>query len=133
MQTKRGIVAFLLLVSSFNLAAIGSAEAVGVTKAGLVVAVDKVKGVIVVGDMGPLLSNGTSEIRQYTLRVTPSTEWVGVKRASGRAPSGWIGDFVETKLTAWDVKPGDFVAVAAEGRGRRLTAVRITVVDTSSP
>jgi hypothetical protein len=115
------------------LAAPGRTEAAAARHAGLVLAVDKAGGTLVVGDMGPLLSNGTSQITRYTMQVTSSTEFVRVKRASGVAPSGWFGDYVETKLAAWDVKPGDFVAVTSEGDGRRVKAVKITVVDTSEP
>jgi hypothetical protein len=134
MKTDRKILAgslgvFLILA----LAAPGRAEAAAARHAGLVLAVDRTGGTLVVGDMGPLLENGTSQITRYTMQVTPSTEFVRVKRASGVAPSGWFGDYVETKLSAWDVKPGDFVAVASEGDGRRVKAVKITVVDTSEP
>lgn len=101
--------------------------------AGLVIAVDKAAGTIVMGDMGPRLRDGLGEITRYTLQVAPSTEIVRVKRAAGVAPSGWFGDYVETRLSAGDVKPGDFVAVTSEGKGRRLKAVKVTVVDTSEP
>jgi len=91
------------------------------------------KAAFVMGDMGPLLQSGRSEITRYTIEATPATEFVHVKRASGVAPSGWFGDWVETRLPPMEVKPGDFVAVTTEGQGRRLKAVKVTVVDTSEP
>ena len=123
----------VLMVSILALTAAGATEAKALTYAGLVLSVDMAGGTIVVGDMGPLLSSGKSEVTRRTIQVTPSTGFVRVKRASGIAPSGWEGDYVETKLAAWDVRPGDFVAVTGEGHGQGLKAVKVTVVDTSEP
>ena len=47
-----------------------------------------------------VLESGRSEVRRYTMQVTSSTEFARVKRASGVAPSGWVGDYVETRLPA---------------------------------
>ena len=110
----------------------GSGEAAA-RHAGIVMAVDKTAGTIVMGDMGPLLANGKSEITRYTVQVTLSTQFVLVKRTSGVAPSGWIGDYVETNLPAWEVKPGDWVTIAGETQGQRVKAAKITVVDMSEP
>ncbi len=120
-------------LSLLALAASGWSLGASVRHAGVVVSLDKAAGTIVVGDMGPMLQSGKSELTHYTIRVTPSTEFVRVKRASGVAPSGWIGDYVETRLPAWDVKPGDWITIAGEGAAQRVTAVRITVVDISEP
>jgi len=90
-------------------------------------------GTIVVGDRGPMLESGRSEVRRYTMQVTPSTEFVRVERASGVAPSGWVRDYVETRLPARDVEPGDRVTIAGEGDAQRPRAVTITVGDTSEP
>ena len=122
-----------LIVSLVTLAAPGRADAATVRHAGEVVAVDKAAGTIVVGDMGPMLPSGESKVTRYTMRVTPSTEVIRVNRAAGTAPSGWFGDYVETKLSASDVKPGDWVTATAEADKQRLTAVKIVVVDTTEP
>ena len=90
-------------------------------------------GTIVVGDRGPMLESGRSEVRRYTMQVTPSTEFVLVKHACGVAPSGWVRDYVETRLPARDVELGDRVTIAGEGDAQRPRAVTITVVDTSKP
>ena len=108
-------------------------EAATARYAGVVVAVDKAAGTIVVGDTGPKLPSGESKITRYTMRVTRSTEFARVKRAAGVAPSGWLGDYVETKLPAWDVKPGDWVAAVVEADKQRLTAIKVVVVDTNEP
>lgn len=105
------------------------------TYAGNVLAVDRAAGTIVVGDMGPLLDNGRSEVTPRSIHVPPSAEFARVARALGAAPNGWIGDYVETSLLSWDVRPGDFVAIevrADEVRAdapRGPEAVKVTVVD----
>jgi len=124
---------WLLGCAILTLAASDRGEAEVARHAGLVIAVDKAAGTLVVGDMGPLLSGGKSTVTRFTVHVTPSTEFVRVKRASSVAPNGWLGDYVETKLPPWDVKPGDFVAIMSDGDGQRRRAVKITVVDTSEP
>ena len=79
---------------------------------GTVLSVDRSAGVIVVGDMGPWrIKDGVTQVDRRTIEVTPSTEFVSVRRASGPAPSGWVGDFVESVLPGWQVKPGDWVTV----------------------
>lgn len=127
------LIARFLIPPLVSLVASGSAEAATARHAGVIVAVDNAAGTIVVGDMGPKLPGGESKITRYTVLVTPSTELVRVKRGSGMAPSGWVGDYVETKLPSWDVKPGDWVTVTAEADRQRLTAVKIMVVDTTEP
>ena len=123
----------LLMILVLALAVAGPTVAEAMTYAGVVLAIDRTANTIVVGDMGPLLSSGESEIARRTIRVAPSTEFVRVKRAPGIAPTGWWNDYVETRLAAWDVKPGDFVTVTGERHGQGFQAVRITVVDTTEP
>ena len=120
-------------VGLLALAAAGLVEAATSTYSGTVVSLDQAAGTIVVGDMGPLLQNGKSEIVERRIQVTRSTKFVRLKRAAGAAPSGWIGDYVETTLPAWDVKPGDWVTITGERGPQRMTAVKVTVVDTSQP
>lgn len=107
--------------------AAASASAAPVVYSGAVLAVDEAAGTIVVGDMGPMLASGKSEIRRRTVRVTPSTEFNRVARAEGAAPSGWIGGYVETSARPWSVRVGDWVTVTLD---KGSTAVRVTVVDT---
>jgi len=134
MSTHSKILSGVLVgLSLLALAPPGRTEAATARHSGEVLSLDKAVGTILVGDMGPMLESGRSEVRRYTIQVTPSTEFVRVKRASGVAPSGWVGDYVETRLPAWDVKPGDWVTIAGEGDAQRPRAVKITVVDTSEP
>lgn len=134
-MSKRGRIwaGGLLSLQLLALAGPGRAEAVTTIYSGIVLSVDQAAGKIVLGDMGPMLQNGKSEIVRRSIQVTPSTVFVRVKRAAGAAPSGWVGDYVETKVPAMDIKPGDWLTVAVEGEKQRWTAVKLTVVDTSEP
>jgi hypothetical protein len=101
---------------------------------GKLVAVDQAAGTIVVEGMGPWqVKEGVTQVERRTFAVTPSTEFVSLKRASGIAPSGWTGDFVESALPGWQVKPGNWVIVTIEPHGRRPTAVKIDVWEPSEP
>jgi hypothetical protein len=133
MRSHRGIVAASMVAFAVLLLGVSGGTAEPGIHAGLVEAIDKAGGTFVMGDMGPVLPGGKSAITLYTMEVTPSTEFVRVRRASGAAPSGWIGGYVETRIPVWDVKPGDFVTVTSEGRGRRPKAIKVTVVDPSEP
>lgn len=101
---------------------------------GMVVAVDRAAGTIVVEGMGPWrVKEGVTQLERRTFAVAPSTEFVGLKRASGTAPSGWTGDFVESALPGWQVQPGNWVIVTLAPDGRRPTAVKIDVWEPSEP
>lgn len=96
---------------------------------GTIVAIDKTAGTIVVGEVGPWrVKGGEIEITNRTLTVTGGTKVVRVERRTDAGPAGWPGGFVEVSLGAWDVKEADFVTVEAERLGKRLVALKITVV-----
>jgi hypothetical protein len=109
----------------------GSSGDVGEARySGTVVAVDRAAGTIVVEGMGPWrVKDGVTQLERRTIVVAPSTELMRLKRATGVAPSGFPGDFVESALPEWQVKPGDWVTVAVKVVGTRMTAVRIDVAD----
>jgi hypothetical protein len=95
---------------------------------GTVVTVDPSAGVIVVEGMGPWqIKEGVTQVERRTVGVTSATAFVRVKRATGPAPSGWVGDFVESGLPAWQVKPGDWVTAITMAGDKRPTAIRIYV------
>jgi len=95
---------------------------------GKLVAVDQAAGTIVVEGMGPWqVKEGVTQVERRTIGVVPSTEFVRLERATGPAPSGWVGDFVERALPRWQVKPGDWVIVTMKPDDGRPTAVRIAV------
>jgi hypothetical protein len=112
----------------------GPAWAGEATQSGTVLAVDQAAGTIVLEAMGPWqMKDGKTVVGQQSIAVTPSTRFVEVRRAPGAAPSGWVGDYVESPLGAWQVKPGDFVAVSVQPTKPRATALKITVVNTAQP
>jgi len=129
----QALFALLLTVLLLAPAAPGPAEAATVRHAGVVVSVDKAAGAFTVGDMGPKLPSGESVMRHYTIRVTPSTELLSVKRSAGVGPRGFPGDYVETRLSSLDIKPGDWVTTSAEAGKKGLTATQVVVVSTAEP
>jgi hypothetical protein len=101
---------------------------------GTVVSVDRAGGLIVVEGMGPWrVEGGVTQLERRSIAVGPSTALVKVRRASGVAPSGWTGDFVESMLEPWQVGGGDWVTVTFKHDGGRPAAIRITVVDPGAP
>lgn len=132
-KQRRMWTALVAGLSLLVLGGAGGAEAVAARYSGVVLSVDRASGKIVVGDMGPVLKSGKSEIARRSIQVKPSTAFARVKRAAGVAPSGWLGDYVEAELPAADVKPGQWVTVAVEGGTQRQAAVKVTVVDMSEP
>jgi len=129
--SRKILTAGLVGLGLLALIGVDRAGAASARYSGVVLSVDHATGTIVVGVMGPKLENGKSEMARRRVQVTPSTSYVLVKRAAGVAPSGWLGDYVETSLTAADIKPGEWVTVSIDGDPRRPTAVKITVVDMS--
>jgi hypothetical protein len=110
----------------------GWSDARGGKYSGTVVALDQTAGTIVVEGIGPWrIKEGVTQVERRTIGIMPSAEFVRLKRASGPAPSGWVGDFVESALPAWQVKPGDWVTVTVKTDDKRPTAVRIDVSDPS--
>jgi len=99
---------------------------------GTVVAVDGTAGAVVVEGMGRWrIKEGVTQVERRTIGVTSACEFVSVKRASGPAPSGWVGDFVESGLPGWQVKPGDWITAIVKADGKRATAIRIYVWEPS--
>ena len=132
-MTKLGLFRTAILgLALLGSASIGWSESSTVGYAGNVLAVDPTSGSIIVGDMGPLLADGHSEITRRSIRVTPSTELTKVARAQGITPSGWIGDYVARNVSPSELKPGDFVAVTVTGEKDSPQALKITVVEPSA-
>jgi hypothetical protein len=110
----------------------GWSDARGGKYSGTVVAVDQAAGTIVVEGMGPWrIKEGVTQLERRTIGLMPSTEFVRLTRATGPAPSGWVGDFVESALPGWQVKPGDWVTVTVKTDDKRPTAVRVDVWEPS--
>ncbi len=133
MKRARSIwIAALTVLAVIAPAIPGWSDGRGGKYSGTVVAADQTAGTIVVEGMGPWrIKEGVTQLERRTIGIMPSTEFVRLKRASGPAPSGWVGDFVESALPGWQVKPGDWVTVTVKTDDKRPTAVRIDVSDPS--
>ncbi len=132
-MTKLGVFRTAILgLALLGSASVGWSESSTVGYAGNILAVDPASGSIIVGDMGPLLADGHSDITRRSIRVTPSTELTKVARAQGIAPSGWIGDYVAHDLSPSELRAGDFVAVTATRENDSPQALKITVVEISA-
>jgi hypothetical protein len=130
---RRGCVAIVTVLAIGVSAIPGWSSDAGQAKySGTVVAVNRTAGTIVVEGMGPWrIKDGVTQLERRTIGVAPSTEFVRLKRATGAAPSGWEGDFVESALPEWQVKPGDWVTVTAKPDRTPVTAARIEIGDPS--
>ena len=130
---RRGCVAIATVLAIGVSAIPGWSRDAGQAKySGTVVAVNRAAGTIVVEGMGPWrIKDGVTQLERRTIGVAPSTEFVRLKRATGAAPSGWEGDFVESALPEWQVKPGDWVTVTAKPDRTPVTAARIEIGDPS--
>lgn len=121
-----GAVAIAILVA---LIAPGASAAEIQRRSGTVEAVDRDRGALVVGEVGPWqVKNGETVVIRRTFAVTGSTRFVRVERRPETQTGAWPGDFVEVPLAAWDVKPGQFVTVESEPGAARPTASRVLVV-----
>lgn len=71
---------------------------------GTVLAVDKDDGSLLLSEVGPWC--GATEISRRTIRVTPSTEVVQATRTPAAGRGGWVGDFIEVRLIARELRTG---------------------------
>lgn len=121
-----------MLLAALTLPSWASAETT--SHSGRIVAVDKEAGTIVLHEIGPWqVEKGVTQITTQTIAVSPLTEFKRVTRVPGPGPTGWIGDFVEESLGAWQVKTGDFVTVHVQRQDDRPTALKIVVAVTREP
>jgi hypothetical protein len=128
-KTKSIWIAALLVAPIVAAAVAGRSDAGEAKYSGTVASVDRTAGTIVVEGMGPWrVKEGVTQVERRTIAVTSSTGLVSVKRTTGVAPSGWAGDYVESALPEWQVKPGDWVTVVLKPDAGRPTASRIDVV-----
>ena len=133
MNRARGIwIAALTVLAVVAPAIPGRSDARDGKYSGTVVAVDRTAGTILVEGMGPWqIKEGVTQLERRTIGVMPSTAFVRLKRATGPAPSGWVGDFVESALPGWQVKPGDWVTVTVKADDKRPIAIRVDVWEPS--
>lgn len=97
---------------------------------GLVAAVDRAAGTIVLDEVGPWqVKEGKTVVTRRTLTVTPETGFVQARR---EATEWFPAEFTDLPLLR-EVAAGDFVTVECRHEGRRLVALRVTVVEPEAP
>jgi hypothetical protein len=84
---------------------------------------------ILVEEIGPW--HGKTQVTSLRIVIAPDAPIV-VTRRSTRAPSGFVGDFVDEPLAPWGLAPGDFVTVECRHEGNRLVAHKVIVADTGN-
>jgi len=96
-----------------------------VKHSGTVVAVDPVKHMLTLEEMGPWTGPGTVPVKR-SIRIAPSTNVELITRRSEPAPGA--GNYQAAAMPLSDLRAGDFVTVRAEKSGKRLTAESVEVV-----
>jgi hypothetical protein len=83
----------------------------------------------VLTEVGPWrVQDGATVITNRRIELTPETEFAIVARFDA-PPSGFRGDFVEFKIGPERVYLNDRITVECRHEGRRLVALKITVVE----
>ena len=101
---------------------------------GTIRAVDQAAGTLVLNEMGPWrMAKNVTEVTPLTVALAPGTEVLIATRAEGVAPSGWLGDYIETPSDGTALKLGEFVTLMVTRQGERLTVEKAVVVATPSP
>ena len=87
----------------------------------------------VLAEVGPWqVRNGATVLTRRTIELTPETKYVIVARVDA-APSGFRGDWVEFEIGPERVYLNDQITVECRHDGKRLVALKITVVEVPEP
>jgi hypothetical protein len=87
----------------------------------------------VLAEVGPWqVQNGETVLTRRAITLTPETKFAIVKRVDN-APSGFRGDWVEFEIGPERVYLNDQITVECRHEGKRLIAVKITVVEMPEP
>ncbi len=96
---------------------------------GSIVSIAEDARTFMLAEIGPWpLRDRATVITYRTVTLVPETEFAIVARANAAA-SGFEGDFVETRLGPEDVYLNDYVTVDCRHEGKRLVALKITVIE----
>jgi|SRR5215470_2251921 len=83
----------------------------------------------VLAEVGPWqVRNGATVLTRRTIELTPETRYAIVARVEA-APSGFRNDWVEFRIGPERVYLNDQVTVECRHEGKRLVAVKITVIE----
>jgi hypothetical protein len=127
MKRFRDVVSASLLVILLGPTASASAEE-SVRHSGSIISIAPSADTFVLAEVGPWqVRDGATVITYRTITLAPETEFASVARAD-TAPSGFPGDFVETRRGPDGVSVNDYVTVDSRHEGQRLVALKITVI-----
>ena len=115
------VLAILVAVGMPALAAHSSKES------GTVISIDPTARTITLDEMGPW-HGPTTVTTRHAIVFTPSTRIDLVRRSQQPAAGGWPGGYVDSSLSAADVRPGDFVTVEVAHEHGGAVATSIDVV-----
>src|SRR5215470_1274258 len=100
---------------------------------GTIVSIPDDARTFVLAEVGPWqVRNGATVLTYRTIELVPETEFAIVARVDA-APSGFRGDFVEFKIGPERVYLNDQVKVECRHDGKRLVAMKITVIEIPEP
>lgn len=100
-----------------------------VKHSGPIVAIADDARTFVLAEVGPWqVRNGATVTTSRTITLTPETQFAMVGRVDD-APSGYAGDFVEVVLGPEQVYLGDYVTVECRHEGKKMLALKITVIE----
>jgi len=87
----------------------------------------------VLAEVGPWqVRDGATVLTRRTIELTPETKYTIVARVDA-APSGFRGDWVEFEIGPERVYLNDQITVECRHDGKRLVALKITVIEVPEP
>jgi hypothetical protein len=100
---------------------------------GSIVSIDDKAGTFVLAEVGPWkVRDGKTVVTYRTITVTPETEFAIVGRDYDGF-EGLPGGFVEGAIGGDEIYLNDYVTIDCRHEGRRLIALKITVVEVTAP
>jgi hypothetical protein len=123
------------MVALLMLLAVGaSAGAAQIERhSGSIVSIPEDARTFVLAEVGPWqVRNGATVLTHRTIELTPETKYTIVARVTA-APSGYRDDWVEFEIGPERVYLNDQVTVECRHEGKRLLAVKITVIEVPEP
>ena len=124
-RLSRAMVALMMMLALATPA--GAAEVK--QHSGTIVSIADDARTFVLAEIGPWqVRNGETVVTHRTIELTPETSYAIVARFDA-APSGFRGDWVEFEIGPERVYLNDRVTVECRHEGKRLVALKITVVE----
>lgn len=100
---------------------------------GSIVSIDDMAGTFVLAEVGPWkVRDGKTVVTYRTITVTPETQFAIVGRDYDGF-EGLPGAFVERAIGGDEIYLNDYVTIDCRHEGKRLIALKITVVEVTAP